>query len=211
MITEDDKNTLWLESLSGKNNSASNSENEDLNEALLVRKALSRRRLILEKEMKNTDPLTLIKIEKQLELNGFLKDSLAYKTQQFFKNNFKAFGSGVILTYLISLTLTVETVTYKGFTPPKETTRSVDVQDIPFDVEISERSTDPYKLANELQQKAWKNRMETTSLPQGDGIIVFIKGFTEAENQSDLKIDLGLAPTTSGIVKVTITRKKEHS
>jgi len=211
MITEEDKNTLWLDSLSGKNNSPSSIEMEDVNEALLVRSALSKRRLIVEKEMQKTDAAELKKIEQQLGLNGFLKDSLVYKAQQFLKHNFKAFGSGVLITYLISLTLTVETVTYKGFTPPKETTRSVDIQEISFDVEVSERSTDPYKLANELQQKAWANRMETTSLPQGDGIIVFIKGFKEAENQSELKIDLGLSPNTSGIVKVTITRKKENS
>ena len=120
MISEEDKDKLWMESLSGKNKSVSASQIEDVNEALLVRKALFKRRLIVEKEMQKTDAAELKKIEQKLELQGFLKDSLAYKAQQFFKNNFKAFTSGVLITYLISLTLTVETVTYKGLLPPKK-------------------------------------------------------------------------------------------
>jgi len=207
MITKDEKNTLWLDSLSGKIKSTSATEMKDVNEALLVRKALSKRRLVLEKEMQNSDQSKLTKIEKQLELNGFLKDSLAYKTQQFFKNNFKAFGSGVLITYLISLTLTLETVTYRGIKPQtKQEKNEINAQQ-DYVLEISESSNDPFALANALQSRAWANGLETASIPEANGINLYIKNINNDPSLSKLKMELDINPNTTGTVKIKIIKK----
>jgi len=212
MITEEDKNTLWLESLSGKNKSPSSIKMEDVNEALLVRKALFKRRLILEKEMENTDPSTLIKIEKKLDLNGFLKDSLAYKTQQFFKNNFKAFGSGVLITYLISLTFTVETVTYRGMLPvyPNDTKTTLmpkNKVESEYTLEISETSKEPYALANAIQSRAWASGLKTISIPEANGINLYIKDLDNDQKLAKLKMELDISPNTTGTIKIKIIKK----
>jgi len=140
-------------------------------------------------------------------MNGFLKDSLAYKAQHFFKNNFKAFGSGVLITYLISLSLTVETVTYRGITPPtKQEKNEINDQQV-YTLEISESSNDPFALANALQSRAWASGLETASIPEANGINLYIKNINSDPSLSKLKMELDINPNTTGTVKIKIIKK----
>ena len=210
MMSEEKLTEIWLDKLADR--SEYMGRINEVIEAEIIRKKMLQRRIIIEKEIEKklfeTESQSFKKLESKLKENGFLKVSLSHKLNNAVKKNFKPFSAGIAITYLISLAITVETITYRGINPTPETQSKEESQINDFSIELSEKSNEPYALANAIQSKAWAAGLETFSIPEADGINLYIKNMSEDTNQSDLKMELGINTKTNGTVKLKILKNK---
>ena len=210
MMSEEKLTEIWLDKLADR--SEYMGRINEVIEAEIIRKKMLQRRIIIEKEIEKklfeTESQSFKKLESKLKENGFLKVSLSHKLNNAVKKNFKPFSAGIAITYLISLAFTVETITYRGINPTPETQSKEESQINDFSIELSEKSNEPYALANAIQSKAWAAGLETFSIPEADGINLYIKNMSEDTNQSDLKMELGINTKTNGTVKLKILKNK---
>jgi hypothetical protein len=195
----------WIDALAGNINNKDATPSQI--QALAVRRALIARRESIESDTKKIDKVKYEKLKQTLTTNGHLLNGKDNK--KLFKRKIEliaSFIAGSFSSGLLIFSITNQVMITRGNSEINHEAQIIQTESQNLFII---QSDDPIALAQSLEILAWEINLKTNTEVIKENVFLEIENLPRDDiKTSQLKLIIGINPTTQGNIKIKITKDK---
>jgi len=195
----------WIDALAGNINNKDATPSQI--QALAVRRALIARRESIESDTKKIDKVKYEKLKQTLTNNGHLLNGKDNK--KLFKRKIEliaSFIAGSFSSGLLIFSITNQVMITRGNSEINHEAQIIQTESQNLFII---QSDDPIALAQSLEILAWEINLKTNTEVIKENVFLEIENLPRDDiKTSQLKLIIGINPTTHGNIKIKITKDK---